>query len=63
MEERENKRPHLSDLRDSGSIEQDVDVVMFVFRGEYYLERERPDPSDLRKVSDWTAKMAKASVL
>lgn len=42
VEKRDNKRPQLADLRDSGSIEQDADIVVFLYRPEYYLSRDEP---------------------
>ena len=58
VEERTDKRPQLSDLKESGSIEQDADAVLFVFREEYYVEREKPSSKDVIKMADWTAAMA-----
>jgi replicative DNA helicase len=57
VENRDDKRPQLSDLRESGSIEQDADVVMFVFREEYYKEREKPGDHDIEAMVKWKDEM------
>ncbi len=62
VEQRDDKKPQLSDLRESGSIEQDADVVMFVYREAYYLERKQPRPATVEH-AEWQAKMNEVSNL
>tara|TARA_B100001250_G_scaffold284871_1_gene246945 strand:+ start:1186 stop:2601 length:1416 start_codon:yes stop_codon:yes gene_type:complete len=57
VEQRDDKKPQLADLRESGSIEQDADVVMFVFREAYYLQRKEPAPATVEH-AEWQAKMS-----
>ena len=56
VEQRDDHKPQLADLRESGSIEQDADVVMFVYREGYYLQRKEPRPATVEH-AEWQAKM------